>query len=334
MKLFVDLQFEIPIWRLFYDPLLIDKIPYSFTYNNNIYSNGITIIQIGHYVDEQTFINNNNYLNNLTCPNPILCAPNNHILNLFKKYRPQYESILSGNNAFINENIYTINNEEKKYDLIINSSFTKLKRLNLSENIKNKVYIGYQCGELNEFHDCLPKDGYIPNFEDRYRHIDNWKWISNIDVIKLYNQSCIGGIFSETEGSCFSSSEYMLCGLPVISTKCSGGREYWYNNNNSIICDPTKESIEKAYFNAKMKLENKEFNPVDIRNNHITEMNIQRNTLVYKVLEIIKKITSNIPELYDLFNSLKYYHSNNNMGGGHCDQTQLEKEKLAISIIN
>ena len=63
-------------------------------------------------------------------------------------------------------------------------------------------------------------------------------------------------------------------------------------------------------------------------------MNIQRNTLVYKVLEIIKKSTSNIPELYDLFNSLKYYHSNNNMGGGHCDQTQLEKEKVAKSIIN
>ena len=333
MRLTLDLQFEIPIWRLFYDPLLINKIPYSFTYNNKIYTNGITIIQLGHYVNENLLRNNKKYLNNLTCPNPIICAPNNHILNLFKKYRPQYESILSGHNAFINENIYTINNEEKKYDLIINSSFTVLKRLELSENIKNKVYIGYKCSSLKEFNDCVPKDGYIPNFEDRYRHIDNWKWINNIDIIKLYNQSCIGGIFSKAEGSCFSSSEYLLCGLPVISTKCSGGREHWYNNNNSIICEPTKESVEEALLNAKKKLENKEFNPIDIRNNHIIEMNVQRNTLTVKVLEITKKITMNIPDFHNLYNSLMYYHSNNGMGGGFCDQEQFEKEKVALSII-
>ena len=334
MKICVDLQFAIPIWRIFYDPIIINKIPYQFVYNGITYSNGITIIQIPHYVNEKKFFDKN-YFNNLKCQNPIITVPNQATYNLFKKYRPQYTVIIAGHNAFINENKYTITNEIKKYDLIINSSFTKLKNLHLSKNIQNKIYIGYKCGSLEEFNQCIPNDGYIPNFENRERNIDNWKWVDNQEIIKYYNQSKVGGIFSTHEGSCFSSSEYLLCGLPVVSVFCDGGREYWYNNNNSILCNPNINDIEHSINLAIHKLETKEFDPIKIRNDHIDKMNIQRKTLTDTVYNLFAKITNNLPNYNSLYDSLKYYHSNNRYDPNNpsCDIIQSNKEMCAIEIL-
>jgi glycosyltransferase involved in cell wall biosynthesis len=331
MKILVDLQFGIPIWRVFYGDDETPKIPFEFKYKNKLYSNGITILQIGMYVSEEHF--HNHFFNNLTCSSPIICAPNIEIYNLFKKYRPQYEVILANHNAFINENFYKITNEEKKYDIVINSSFTYLKRLHLSNKIKNKAFIGYKCNSVEEFNSCVPKDGFIANFEDRERNLDNWKWVNNIEVLRLYNQSKVGCIFSPHEGACFSSSEYLLCGLPVVSTQCIGGREIWYNNENSIICEPTEDSVELCVNNAIMKLQTNEFNPENIRNNHIELMNVHRHTLTNKVLELYKKISNDIPDYNTLFDSLKHYHTNNYAGYPGTCIIQTNKEIDALTII-
>ena len=288
---------------------------------------------MAHHLVEHTIKNNPNYLNNLKCPNPILCASNETTLNLFRKYRPQYISILSNHNAFINENKYTITNESKKYDLIINSSFTKLKRLHLSELISNKIYIGYKCGPEKEFNECLPKDGYIPNFHNRQRNFKNWKMVNNNEVISYINQSKVGGIFSPAEGACFSSSEYILCGVPVVSTYCIGGREFWYDGENCILCEPKKDNIKNAIENIINNNDSNKFNPERIRNNHIKKMNIQRKILTDTVYNSFTKITYNLPKYDVLYDSLKFYHSNNKMGDPLCDQVQLDKELIALSII-
>ena len=48
------------------------------------------------------------------------------------------------------------------------------------------------------------------------------------------------------EGANYSSSEYLLCGLPVVSTESSGGRDYWFDDYNSIICKPNEDSVKKC----------------------------------------------------------------------------------------
>lgn len=310
MKLLLNLDFGFPIWRVFYMPELVNSIPYKFKYKNKEYTNGITIINFAHFINKKTFIYNQDYCKDLKCPNPIFCVPNQHIYDLFKKYRPQYEVVLAGHNAFINENVFKINNKQKKYDMVINSSFTKLKNLQLTKLIKNKVYIGYKCGPLEEFNECVPEDGYIPNFENRKRNLENWAWINESDIINFYNESYLGGIFSNMEGSCYSSSEYLLCGLPVISVKCEGGREYWYTKENSIICNNDLVEIKNAVKKAKIKLKNGEFDPIKIRNKHIQMQNELRKNLTNKVIEICSKITNTKIEYKKLYDYLKYYQTN------------------------
>ena len=95
----------------------------------------------------------------------------------------------------------------------------------------------------------------------------NPKPLSPDEVCEKINQSHCGLILSEEEGACFASSEYLLCGIPVVSTHSKGGRDIWYDDNNSIVCDPDPKQIADAvaYFKAHPR------DPEVIRANHIEE---------------------------------------------------------------
>lgn len=62
-------------------------------------------------------------------------------------------------------------------------------------------------------------------------------------VAEKINQSHVGLLLSEIEGACYSSSEYLLCGLPVVSTPSRGGRDVWYNEYNSLIVEAKPDAV-------------------------------------------------------------------------------------------
>jgi glycosyltransferase involved in cell wall biosynthesis len=92
------------------------------------------------------------------------------------------------------------------------------------------------------------------------------------EVCNKINQSSCGLILSEEEGACFASSEYLLCGIPVVSTHSKGGRDVWYDDYNSIVCDPDPKQIADAvaHFKAHPR------DPEAIRANHIEEAHKHR----------------------------------------------------------
>lgn len=65
-------------------------------------------------------------------------------------------------------------------------------------------------------------------------------YLSASQVCAALNRCEVGLALSELEGPCWASTEYLLCGLPVVTTPCSGGREVWYNEGNSIVVQPTQ----------------------------------------------------------------------------------------------
>jgi hypothetical protein len=313
MQKIVDLSFSVPIWRFFYSGDNSFTVPYEFIYKNKKYTNAISIIQFGWHTEKNRLLSDKNFLNedeiNKNYKNPILCAATQEQLDLLKKYRPGLRSCLANHNAFIDETIYKIDNSiEKKYNMCISSSFSVYKNLNLIKNIKNICTIGYITTDTNteilkniSHTDCV-------NFENNIITREKYKWISPHQSCEYYNMSKVGGIFSTVEGACFSSSEYLLCGLPVLSCKCSGGREIWYNNTNSILCENNEESVTK---NLKLLLDN--YNNYDkgkIRDDHIQLMDVHRNNLTNAILELLKLMTTDIPSFDDLKENIKNYHSN------------------------
>lgn len=130
----------------------------------------------------------------------------------------------------------------------------------------------------------------------------NSKPLSPDEVANVINSSHCGLILSEKEGACFASSEYLLCGVPVVSTESEGGRAVWYDDYNSIVCSPDSNSIKQAvdFFRDNAR------NPYIIRNKHIQQSNNFREIFI----ELLGSIFENHGELIDsrLYFEQNYFH--------------------------
>ena len=339
MQTLVDLSFSIPIWRFFYTGDNSFTIPYEFIYKNKKYINGISIIQFPWHIDinrlyDQNFLNENEINKNYR--NPILCAATQEQLELLKKHRPNLRSCLANHNAFIDESIYKIDYTiEKKYNMCISSAFQDYKNLHLIKNINNICTIGYITHKTNEqLFENIKKTDCV-NFENNIVTKENFKWINPHQSCEYYNMSKIGGIFSTVEGACFSSSEYLLCGLPVLSCKCSGGREIWYNDTNSILCESNEESVTQKLNLILDNYDKGYYDREQIRNEHIVLMEVHRNNLTNAILELLQLITLDVPSFNDLKENIKHYHSNCFAG---MDYPSYKKENLqkyqAIDVLS
>ncbi len=182
-----------------------------------------------------------------------------------------FKAILCNHNCLLDYTRFTIIPEKDIiYDLVMNCRPEKWKRPDLAENVENLAYIkGIAYGQ-KEVYDYT-------KLNCKYMNINR---IPLLEVMKIYNQSYCGGIFSESEGACYSSSEYLLCGLPVISTVSRGGRDTWYNKKNSLIIDPTREAVTTAIELCKYNITHNIFDREEIRKTHIELSNKMRMNFI------------------------------------------------------
>lgn len=262
--------------------------------------------------------NNNNDLNKMTKDTLIFIAPSWHCTELVIKIAKNkefnnivilansesdkefYEKKLDNdilfvnNNAFLNENNYSIydykNNIIKKYDLIINSCYRSFKNVNIAELCKNTIHIGYNVvNSPDEI--IMPRFGYMANFTNKNQRIydvEKYKFVDKKELVNYMHESYVGGIFSQVEGACLASSEYLLCGMPVITPYCNGGREIWYNNENHVKCVLNKKDVYSKVMMTKDMIINNKFNPNKIRNDHIKKSNEHRSRLIDYINEYYK----------------------------------------------
>ena len=163
----------------------------------------------------------------------------------------------------------------KTYNAVYVARKSPSKRHHLTNDVKNLALI---CGNNHN----NPNDYQLIN----YVYLND-NPLPLEEVCKKINQSYVGLMLSETEGACFSSSEYLLCGIPIISTKSFGGREFWYNDHNSIIVEPDPKKIAQAVEDT-INHYNK-YDKLKIRNDHIEKQKILRNKFIKKLKELFSE---------------------------------------------
>jgi hypothetical protein len=191
-----------------------------------------------------------------------------------------FNSLLFNQNALLSENIYTIRpgKDPRKYRLVLNTRPEKdFKRPCLAKTVTDLAIIKGYNFRTNDYFDL---ESLNPSYINESR-------LTTECVVNIYNQSMAGGIFSIKEGACYSSSEYLLCGLPVISTPSEGGRDVWYNKYNSIISEPTEEAIDRSVSLAIRMLDNGIFNRNRIRSMHIAKQHEMRTGLCDYLAELL-----------------------------------------------
>ena len=76
----------------------------------------------------------------------------------------------------------------------------------------------------------------------------NWQYsrISLAKIPRIINQCRVGIVLSKVEGACYSAIEYMLCGLPVVSTPSRGGRDEFFTDYTSIIVERSEVAVAQG----------------------------------------------------------------------------------------
>ena len=134
---------------------------------------------------------------------------------------------------YINEHTYKPSAETKHYDAIYTGRLSSFKRHELAKDVEC-LMVGSYGGNLHAF--C-----------PQLQHAEfNKKFLPPSELCKKINQSYAGLCLSAEEGIMRAAIEYLLCGIPVVSTPSKGGRDQFFNEKNSIIVPTESEAVAQA----------------------------------------------------------------------------------------
>ncbi len=179
------------------------------------------------------------------------------------------KAIFCNHNCWLDDSVFKIeeSDEGRIYDLTLNCRPETMKNPQLAVGIANLAIIKGINHNKNTYWDLMQLN---PSYINDIR-------LSVPQVAAVLNKSKVGGIFSDKEGACYSSSEFHLCGLPVLSIPSEGGRDVWYTDDNSIVFAKSPEGLRFALNEALRRLSTGEFDRQKIRLQHIHHANIFRS---------------------------------------------------------
>jgi len=131
----------------------------------------------------------------------------------------------------------------------------------------------------------------------------NEKPLTASEVCEKINEASCGLVLSASEGACFSSSEYLLCGVPVVSTPSTGGRDVWYNEYNSIVCEPNEDAVAAAVAEFVRHPRNAE----RIRQMHVEQANMYRKRFIAVLGDVLRRFGVTDIDAADYFHT-NFFH--------------------------
>lgn len=209
---------------------------------------------------------------------------------------------LVSHNVFINHNVFKIEPTTKKYDAIFCQSVIPFKRPLLAKHIKSIVY-STGGAPTKEYQEMIDKQRGIVVAGS-----------SPLQVATLMNQSKCGLSLSQAEGGNYATTEYLLCGIPVITTKNIGGRDTYLDETNSIcVTEDTPEAVAEAVEYIINNLE--KYDPIKIREGALLKNKEMIETLKREVLEpIFIKNNINLTEIDRIVNQILNINNPNSKG--------------------
>jgi uncharacterized protein (TIGR01627 family) len=146
-----------------------------------------------------------------------------------------------------------LSNVEVEFDAIYNARFVPDKRHGLAALVPRTAYLTYlekrnDPTRVAQFHDTRravvqrgPGHVLINELQDGLP-----VWMSHEQTNAALARAAVGLVLSPAEGSSYASMEYMLAGLPVVSTPSVGGRDVYFDPDFCIVCEPTPAAVRDA----------------------------------------------------------------------------------------
>lgn len=189
-------------------------------------------------------------------------------------------------NAFIDESIFRfVPNQEKDFNAIHNAQLARYKRHELAAHVRNLAIITYR-------HPHIGRNSDSARYADDIRYLlRNATWLNRPgsplpprEVPALLNRARVGLCLSAEEGVFGASMEYLLCGLPIVSTRSIGGRDVFFDDEYVKIVDDSAESVAAGV----KEMIGRQVNPELIRQRTLQKVDNHRRRFVSLVEQIMR----------------------------------------------
>ena len=204
-------------------------------------------------------------------------------------------SFVSSICTYIDERIFTPMEVTKKYDAIYAAGMFPYKRLELAAQVNNlfvQTY-GFKKDSSGQFD--------LPSYCPAVSHADyNRDFLAIEEVVKNYNSACTALALSKTEGAMLAFVEYLLCGLPVVSTRCSGGREEFFDPRYVQVVDDNPDAVAQGV----VELAKRKIDPQEIRKFALSTLEQHRQRYCKFIVDIIRSKGAEVSGVQEVYSRL------------------------------
>lgn len=160
-------------------------------------------------------------------------------------------AIVSNHNLMVPEEIFRpLPDVPVVFDAVYNGRISHTKRHYLAREVERLVHITFSIGELPP----ARARAFVQHLQAQspLHHIANpivdglTAKLTAPEVNRVYNQAAVGLCLSAEEGAMYSSMEYLLAGLPIVSTPSLGGRDVFFDPDYCTIVGPEPAAIRRA----------------------------------------------------------------------------------------
>lgn len=193
-------------------------------------------------------------------------------------------AIFCNHNCLVDENIFKpLPFALKKFDAVYDARFVPWKRHYLAAQISSLALIYYFVPSEDDF-------AYIEEVKRQFTRAHffnrdkagNYQSLSAIEVNQAINACRTGLCLSENEGAMYASVQYLLAGLPVVTTTSVGGRDVFFDSRYVL----TVEANAGAVKNAVGELLGRNVDPYFIRANTLKTIETHRRNFILSVQDI------------------------------------------------
>lgn len=144
--------------------------------------------------------------------------------------------IAGGHNCYTDPDVMRVMPGTRQFDAIYIARPVAMKRIELAAGIGSLLLLPGRerpaRGELEPAAVVMPRGASVI-----------WRKLTAKEVARQIGRSRVGLCLSAEEGGMFACIEYLLCGLPVVSTPSVGGRDEYFDDTNCIVVEPDAEAV-------------------------------------------------------------------------------------------
>ena len=157
---------------------------------------------------------------------------------------------LAPQNMFVDETMYVpIPDRPRRFDAIYNAQIAPIKRHALARTVPSCAYVTKLFGTWSPRLKRAQLDGFVRSLPQGHVILnpltaDDVVPLDHVAVNAAMASAHVGLCLSRIEGAMYASIEYLLAGLPVVTTRSKGGRDYFSHPDTTLIVDDDPRAVQ------------------------------------------------------------------------------------------